>query len=53
MRHIWMLNKFEKEELVIKLLNEGKTIRQIAAEAHISFSDIGAIARKSKGETET
>lgn len=53
MRHIWMLNKFEKEELVIKLLNEGKTIRQIAAEAHISFSDIGAIARKSKGEMET
>lgn len=47
-----MLNKFEKEEFVIKLLNEGRTIRQIATEAHISFRDIGAIARKSKGEKE-
>ena len=51
---IWlMLNKFEKQGLVMKLLNEGKTIRQIAAEAHISFKDIGTITRKSKGETET
>ncbi len=48
-----MLNKFEKEDLVSKLLDEGKTIRQIAGEAHISFKDIGAIARKSKGERET
>jgi hypothetical protein len=53
MQHIWMLNKFEKQDLVIKLLNEGKTIRQIAAEAHISFKGIGVIARKLKGETET
>ena len=45
-----MLNKFEKGQLVIKLLNEGKTIREIAAEAHISFGDIGEIARKLQGE---
>jgi predicted XRE-type DNA-binding protein len=47
-----MINKFEKEALVIRLLNEGKTIREIATEAHISFKDIGGIARKLKGETE-
>ena len=45
-----MLNKFEKEELVVKLLNEGRTIRQIAAEAHISFKDIGLITRKLNGD---
>lgn len=47
-----MLNKNEKEEMVIKLLDQGRTIRQIAAEAHISFKDIGVIARKLKGENE-
>jgi len=47
-----MINKFEKEALVIKLLNEGKTIKQIATEAHISFKDIGGISRKLRGETE-
>ena len=47
-----VLNKFEKESLVIKLLNEGRTFRQIATEVHISFKDIGVIARKLNGETE-
>ena len=46
-----MLNKFEKEELVIKLLNEGKTLKRIAAEVHISFKDIGKVSRKLRGET--
>ncbi len=43
------LNKQEKEKLVIKLHQEGKTIRQIAHEAHASFTDIGKIIRKING----
>jgi hypothetical protein len=42
-------NKQEKEELVIRLHKEGKTIRQIAAAAHLSFTDIGTIIRKIDG----
>lgn len=44
-----MLNKKEKEKLVIKLHHEGKTIREIAHIAHISFTDIGKIIRKIEG----
>jgi hypothetical protein len=44
-----VLNKQEKEELVIRLHKEGKTIRQIAAAAHLSFTDIGSIIRKIDG----
>lgn len=45
-----VLNKHEKEALVIKLHRQGKTIRQIASEAHISFTDIGKIIRKISGQ---
>jgi hypothetical protein len=45
-----ILNKHEKEALVIKLHRQGKTIRQIASEAHISFTDIGKIIRKISGQ---
>jgi hypothetical protein len=44
-----VLNKQEKEELVIRLHKEGKTIRQIASAAHLSFTDIGSIIRKIDG----
>jgi transposase len=44
-----VLNRQEKEKLVIKLHSEGKTIRQITHEAHISFTDIGRIIRKING----
>jgi hypothetical protein len=44
-----VLNRHEKEKLVIKLHHEGKTIREIAAAAHLSFSDIGSIIRKTYG----
>jgi hypothetical protein len=44
-----VLNKSEKEKLVIRLHQEGKTIRQIAAAAHLSFTDIGSIIRKIDG----
>ena len=33
---VMLLSKREKEKLVIKLANEGKTIRDIAKEVHIS-----------------
>ena len=41
-----ILNKKEKEELVVKLHQENKTIRQIAEIVHMSFKDIGAIIRR-------
>jgi hypothetical protein len=45
-----MLNKQDKEKLVIMLHKEGKTIRQIAHEAQLSFTDIGKIIRKLNGQ---
>lgn len=44
-----MLNKKEKEELVIKLYREDKTICQIAETVHMSFSDIGTIIKRING----
>lgn len=41
-----VLNKPEKEKLVIRLHKEGKTIRQIAEIVHMSFKDIGTIIRR-------
>lgn len=40
-----VLNKKEKEELVIKLYQDGKPIREIARQAHLSFGSIGKIIR--------
>ena len=40
-----MLNKKEKEQLVIKLYQNGKPIREIARQAHLSFGSIGKIIR--------
>lgn len=45
-----VLTKKDKEELVIKLYKEGKTIREIAHIVHISFTDIGKIIRKMNGQ---
>ena len=47
-----VLNKQEKEELVIRLHKEGKTIRRIAQAAHLSFTDIGKIIRKLNGQND-
>jgi hypothetical protein len=44
-----ILNKTEKEQRVIELYQQGKTIREIAHEVHMSFADIGAIERKVRG----
>ena len=46
-----LLNKKEKEQLVIQLYQDGKTIRDIASAAHMSFSDIGKIIKRIDGKT--
>jgi DNA invertase Pin-like site-specific DNA recombinase len=40
----------EKERLVLELYNQGKTIREIAKEARMSFRDIGVILNKAVEE---
>jgi len=45
-----ILNRREKEQLVIKLHQEGKTIREIAQQVHMSFKDIGIIIRRIDGQ---
>ena len=40
-----VLNKKEKEQLVIKLYQDGKPIREIARQTHLSFRSIGKIIR--------
>jgi hypothetical protein len=47
-----VLNRRDKEQSVIKLHQEGKTIREIASSAHMSFGDIGSIIRKIEGQDE-
>jgi DNA-binding NarL/FixJ family response regulator len=44
-----LLNKKEKEQLVIDLHQQGKTIREIAQQVHMSFKDIGSIIRRIDG----
>jgi hypothetical protein len=46
-----VLNKYEKEQLVIRLHQDGQTIRDIASAAHLSFGDIGKIIKKVDGST--
>jgi transposase len=43
----------ERERLVLDLYNQGKTIREIAKEARMSFRDIGAILNKAVEEKKT
>ena len=44
-----VLNRRDKEQLVTKLHQEGKTIREVASAAHMSFGDIGKIVRRADG----
>jgi hypothetical protein len=44
-----MLSRTEKEQRVIELYQQGKTIREIAQEVHMSFGNIGSIIRKVTG----
>jgi DNA-binding CsgD family transcriptional regulator len=41
-----ILNRQERERVVLDLYNQGKTIREIAKEARMSFRDIGVILNK-------
>ena len=45
-----VLNRRDKEQVVIRLHQEGKTIREIASAAHLSFTDIGSIVRRIDGQ---
>ncbi len=45
-----ILNRKQKEKLVIELLNQGLSYPQIAKQAHVSFSDIKSIALKVTGD---
>jgi cytidylate kinase len=42
--------KIEKEKRIIELYKQGKTIREIAKEVHMSFGDISSIIKKHTGE---
>ena len=41
-----MLTRQEREQIVLDLYNQGKTIRDIAKEVRMSFRDIGAVLKK-------
>ena len=47
-----LLNRKEKEKLVIQLAHEGKTTREIAKQVHISLRDIGTIIHKETSDDE-
>lgn len=44
-----VLNKHDKEQLVIKLHQDGRTVRDIASVVHVSFGDIKKIIQKVDG----
>jgi len=48
-----VLTREEKERFVLDLYNQGKSTRQIAEEARMSFRDIGAILDKVEEEKKT
>jgi cytidylate kinase len=41
-----MLTRQEREQIVLDLYNQGKTIRDIAKKVRMSFRDIGAVLKK-------
>lgn len=45
-----MLNRKEKKGLIVKLLEENKTYKEISKEAHASFSEISRINKNLNGE---
>jgi transposase len=52
-KHMTILTRQERERLVLDLYNQGKTIREIAKEARMSFRDIGVILNKAVKEKKT
>lgn len=47
-----LMNKKEKEQLVITLHQQGMTIRSIAQQVHMSFKDIGTIIKRIDGRSD-
>jgi transposase len=47
-----IISRHERQRLVLKLYNEGKSIREIAKEVRMSFRDIGVILNKAVEEKE-
>ena len=47
-----MLTRQEREQIVVDLYNQGKTIRDIAKEVRMSFRDIGTVLKKEEKEKE-
>src|SRR5215208_5497104 len=45
-----IMTRKERERLVLDLYNQGKTIREIAKEVRMSFSDIGVVLNKAVEE---
>ncbi len=45
-----ILNRQQKENMVIDLLNQGISVPQIAKQAHVSFTDIKKIRQKETGD---
>jgi transposase len=48
----WLLSREAREQYVIQLYKENKSVREIAKVMHMSFRDIGAITKKVKSEVE-
>jgi transposase len=46
------MTREEREEYVIRLYKDGRTVRQIAELVHMSFRDIGALTNKAKLQAE-
>jgi hypothetical protein len=51
-REVLMLTRQEREQAVLDLYNQGKTIREIAKELRMSFRDIGTVLKKEEKEKE-
>ena len=47
-----VLTRQQRERLVLDLYNQGKSTREIAEEARMSFKDIGTIIKKIRLEKE-
>jgi DNA-binding CsgD family transcriptional regulator len=52
-KYVMISTREEKEKLVLDLYNQGKSTREIAEEARMSFRDIGTILNKAIEEKKT
>src|SRR5205085_6563990 len=52
LKQVMVLTREEKERFVLELYNQGKSTREIAEEARMSFRDIGRIIDKKEKEKE-